>query len=335
MSKDVRLLTNLEGLQEYDVPWPRDWQARPPGLTAVLRVKNESRSLPWVLPGLFRTAKAVVLVDNQSTDGTPEVARRVAEECGASDRLTVTEYPFQVSRCGAEHLATPETSVHNLAYFYNWSFAHAKTRYSMKWDGDMVLTKEGEDTFADLAWQLETVEAVISMPRHPLFVESDRVAYLDVYMTNIEEYVYPMGADYRHVKAYEWEIRLVPPTAQKFRLPQGLCVELKYLDGDEFDHWAGQDLFGATDRTRRKLREWTVFHALRDGRLEDAPGVVRIEAPEGYGHVISYVTDVWLPQQKRPIIIPPSQRPSDVPTPGLADPTGPPLHSDSVLPDAE
>ena len=45
----------------------------------------------------------------------------------------------------------------------------------MKWDGDMVLTREGIDTFADLSWQLEAVEAVIAMPRHPLFVESDRV----------------------------------------------------------------------------------------------------------------------------------------------------------------
>ena len=83
--------------------------------------------------------------------------------------------------------------MHNLAYFYNWSFAHVQTAYSMKWDGDMVLTAEGVDTYADLAWQLENVEAVVSMPRHPLFVESDRVAYLDVYMINVEEYVFPMG----------------------------------------------------------------------------------------------------------------------------------------------
>lgn len=325
MPEKTRLLTNLEGLEEYEVHWPSDWQARTPGLTAVLRVRNEARSLPWVLPGLFRSTRAVVLVDNNSDDGTPDVARRVAAEHGASDRLLVTEYPFAVGRCGAEHLATPESSVHNLAYFYNWSFAHATTSYSMKWDGDMVLTKEGEDTFADLSWQLESVEAVISMPRHPLFVESDRVAYLDVYMTNIEEYVFPMGGEYRHVKGYEWEIRMVPPTAQRFRLPQGLCVELKYLDGDEFDHWTDQELFGASDRTMRKLREWTVFHALKEGRLEDAPGVVRIEAPDDHAHVISYITDVWLPQRRRPIIIPASERPSDVPTPGLATPTGPPL----------
>ena len=302
-------LTNLEELHDFDVAWPRDFRDQKPGVTAVLRVKNEARSLPWVLPPLFEAVQHVVVVDNQSDDGTPEVARRVAEESGAAERLTVTAYPFDVSRCGAEHLATPEASVHNLAYFYNWSFAHVDTAYSMKWDGDMVLTREGIETYAELSWQLESVEAVIAMPRHPLFVESDRVAYLDVWMINIEEYVFPMGEEYRHVKAYEWEMRMVPRQARRVRLPEGLCVELKYLDSDEFDHWVGPDAFGATPRTMRKLREWEVFHALREGRGDELEGVVRIEAPAEYDHVITYVTQSWLPRQARPIIVPPDQRP--------------------------
>ncbi|MBZ5739240.1 glycosyltransferase [Nocardioides mangrovi] len=307
MSSRFVTIDNDEQLDDYRVRWPREFRELAPGMTAVLRVRNEARSLPWVLPSLFRALQGVVLVDNQSTDGTADVARRVAAELGASDRLLVTDYPFQVSRCGAEHLATPEHSVHNLAYFYNWSFAHVQTAYSMKWDGDMVLTVEGENTFADLSWQLENVEAVVSMPRHPLFVESDRVAYLDRYMINMEEYIFPMGQAYRHVKAYEWEMRMVPKQAQRMRLPEGLCVELKYLDSDEFDHWDSQDLFGATPRTMRKLREWEVFHALREGRVLE--GVERIEAPASYDHVISYTTERWLPAQVRPITVPLDQRP--------------------------
>lgn len=312
------LLPNVEQLTEYAVSWPRDFTDLGSGLTAVLRVRNEAHNLPWVLPPLFRAVQRVVLVDNRSDDGTPEVAVRIAEQARAADRLLVTSYPFRVSRCGSEHLQTPERSVHNLAYFYNWSFAHVRTAYSMKWDGDMVLTAEGVDTFADLAWQLENVEAVVSMPRHPLFVESDRVAYLDVHMVNVEEYVFPMGEAYRHVKAYEWEMRMVPPHAQRMRLPEGLCVELKHLDGDEFSHWAGQDAFGATDRTMRKLREWQVFHALREGRPDDVDGVVRIEAPPEYAHVIDYVTGRWLPDRPRPITVPMAERGS----PGQPPPAG-------------
>jgi glycosyltransferase involved in cell wall biosynthesis len=325
MPDGFRRLTNLEGREDFEVSWPQDFHELQPGLTSVLRVKNEARSLPWVLPPLFRAVQQVVVVDNQSDDGTPDVARAVAAEVGAGDRLTVTEYPFDVSRCGAEHLGTPEDSVHNLAYFYNWSFGHVQTAYSMKWDGDMVLTAEGVDTFADLAWQLENVEAVIAMPRHPLFVESERVAWLDNYMVNIEDYVFPMGEEYRHVKAYEWELRMVPKGTRRVRLPQGLCVELKYLDSDEFDHWAGIDAFGATTRTMRKLREWEVFHALRDGRYDEVDGVVRIEAPPEFDHVISYTTQQWLPRQKRPIIVPVEDRPSDPPKPGQASPTPRPV----------
>ncbi len=309
MTKDYRLLRNLEGLHDFDVMWPNDFRKLTPGLTSVLRVKNEARSLPWVLPPLFQAVQHVVVVDNQSDDGTPGVAREVAARIGAEDRLTLTTYPFDVSRCGAEHLGTPEDSVHNLAYFYNWSFGHVNTAYSMKWDGDMVLTREGVETYADLAWQLENVEAVIAMPRHPLFVENDRVAYLDVYMINVEDYVFPMGHAYRHVKAYEWELRMVPPGTRRRPLPQGLCVELKYLDSDEFDHWDGVEAFGTTDRTLRKQREWEVFQALRDGRAEEVDGVVRIEAPPEYDHVITYVTDSWLPQQSRPITVPVEDRP--------------------------
>ena len=65
---DIR---NVEGLSDFDVHWR--WQDGPlaPGITAVLRVKNEAASLGWVLPPLLDAVREVVLVDNGSTDGTP------------------------------------------------------------------------------------------------------------------------------------------------------------------------------------------------------------------------------------------------------------------------
>ena len=136
--------TNLEGHTDYDITWP--W-TRPEGLragtTAVLRVKDEAPSLPFVLPPLLRACDHVLVVDNGSTDGTPEVVRETAERLGRTDKLTLTSYPFSVARAGAEHLAQHERSVHSLSYFYNWCFAQVTTRYSWKWDGDMVLTTEG------------------------------------------------------------------------------------------------------------------------------------------------------------------------------------------------
>jgi hypothetical protein len=293
-------IPSREGLAEYDVTWP--WRRAPlePGLTAVFRVRNEARNLPWVLPPMFEAAQHIVLVDNQSDDGTPEVSKQVAAEVGASDRFTVASYPFDVARCGPEHLATPADSVHSLTHFYNWSFSHVRTSYSMKWDGDMVLTSEGVAMISDLSWQLERTGAIVLVPRHPLNIESDRVAYLDLGMRGREPWIYPMGPEYTFLKAFDWEVRDFPEeTVERIHLPEGMCVELKWLDSDEFAHWTDVTAFD-TARTPRKKREYEVFTACRDGRWSLVPGVVRIESPAGV-HVVDYVTETWLASAPRPL----------------------------------
>src|SRR5688500_15952049 len=155
-------LVNREGQDEFNVQW-HDPEPKLGTFTTVLRVKNEAQSLPWVLPGLLRVSDHMVLVDNGSDDGTPDIAKQVAEQENVADKLDVFEYPFSVARCGPEHLSVPANSVHSLTYFYNWAFSHVKTRYCLKWDGDMVLTKDGEAYFQQLRWQLEGVDAIVQV----------------------------------------------------------------------------------------------------------------------------------------------------------------------------
>jgi len=293
------MIGNREGLPEYDVRWAWEQGSLKPGLTAVLRVKNEARNLPWVLPPMFDAVQKVVLVDNQSTDGTPEVAESVAAACGAADRLTVASYPFDVARCGPEHLHTPGDSVHSLTHFYNWSFSFVDTTLSMKWDGDMVLTSEGVATLADMSWQLEGAEAIVLIPRHPVTVESESVAYVDLGMKFREPWIYPMGPHFQFLKAFEWELRDFPESTYRLHLPEGLCIELKWLDADEFGHWSSTGAF-ANARTPRKLREWEVDQAIRNGTWTSIDGVHRIEAPSGV-HVVDFITETWLPRRERPL----------------------------------
>ena len=264
----------------------------------MLRVKNEAPSLPFVLPPLLRACDFVLLVDNGSDDGTPDVARETAAKAGHADRLTVTSYPFSVARAGAEHLAVHELSVHSLSYFYNWCFAQVTTRYSWKWDGDMVLTTEGEVSLGDLGWQVGDVQAVVRVPRHGLYLESESKGYLDLGWRNAEEWGFPIGPDFVYSKAFEWEIRTTPVDARSIALPHGLCVELKYLDGEEFAHWTDPASFATSWRNRRKRREWEVFHALKEGRV--LPGVHEIDAPPGV-HIVDHVTHDWLPHAPRPL----------------------------------
>ena len=226
---------NLEGHADFNLRW--GWEDGPlsPGLTAIVRVRNEARALPWTLPPLLRAVDRVTLVDNGSTDGTARVAREIAPE------VEVVSYPFAVARCGAEHLSTPETSVHSLAYFYNWSFAHARTGYALKWDGDMVLSDLAVQALRDLAWQLEAAELVVRVPRLGLYVASDRLAYVDTALRNCEPWAWPNRPGYRFAKALEWELPMFPAGIETVTLPEFSCVELKFLDGDEFGGGRARD----------------------------------------------------------------------------------------------
>nr|WP_221634532.1 hypothetical protein [Nocardioides luti] len=293
------MIRNVEGLPGLDVDWPWAHEAPQPGITAVLRLRDEARNLPWVLPPLFRALDRIVVVDNQSTDGTAEVARQLAETHGFAG-LEVLDYPYAVSRCGPEHLATPGDSVHSLTHFYNWSFSQVRTRYSLKWDGDMVLTPEGIAVLADTLWQLESADTLVAFQHLPLYVESDRVGYFDAGLRNAEPWIHPQGPDYVYVKGFDWEIRTAPDDVRRMVLPQGVCFELKWLDSDEFAHWSTSE---ETDlvRSPRKVRENLVFTALQEGRFADLEGVHRIEAPEGV-HVVDHVAQVWLPAQPRPLV---------------------------------
>ena len=274
---------NLEDRTDFAVKWrePTDGM-----LGAVLRVKNEAESLPWALPGILRVADRVIVVDNGSTDGTQEIARRVAEEHGA-EHFELIEYPFDVSRCGPEHLATPPESVHSLTYFYNWAFSKAATRYWWKWDGDMVLTVEGERSFEELKWQLEAVDAIVTVPRYPVYIESADVAYLDTQIVNREPWAWPNSKTSYFVKSFEWELPMWADGLRMLRMPEWTCFELKWIGSDEFQHWSQTDFTGVR-RTRRKAREWEVFHAVSEGRVPAE--VIRVESP-GDKHVIELLRE--------------------------------------------
>ena len=64
-----------------------------PPVAVIVPARNEAGTLPATLPALLRQEYpgplAVFLVDDSSEDGTAQVARAVAEETGAADRLTV------------------------------------------------------------------------------------------------------------------------------------------------------------------------------------------------------------------------------------------------------
>lgn len=285
-----RRLRNLEGLTDLERDW--QWHEGPTSSIAmVMRIKNEAANLPFVLPPLFRVVDQVVVIDNQSTDGSGELVVELAERAGASERLVYDRYPVDVSRCGSEHRMTPPTSVRSLTYYYNWSFSHATTRYASKWDGDMVLTVAGELLMTSLAWRLEGLDATASFSLYALWVVSDDLAYLDIALDNHEIRVWPNRRGVEFVKARDYE------TIRSMRLPRmhigpGYCFEIKRVNEDEFDQWTHPDDFNTVDGdVPKKPHEWAVANALAAGSVPDQ--MVRIDAEPGE-HVIDTVRQLPL-----------------------------------------
>ncbi len=88
-----------------------------------------------------------------------------------------------------------------------------------------------------------------------------------------------------------WDFNL-----QTLELPDWGCVELKFLDDDEFGHWTDTE-FERSSRQKRKQREFEVFKALQGG-AEPPKDVVKIVAPEGES-VVEHIRTVWLRNRAR------------------------------------
>ena len=81
---------------------------------SVLHVKDEARSLP----SSSRTAQIgepVLIIDDGSSDGAPDVSVTSPLELGAPFAWTVVTYPS--CHTGTDHLDAPADSVHSLTYF--------------------------------------------------------------------------------------------------------------------------------------------------------------------------------------------------------------------------
>jgi hopene-associated glycosyltransferase HpnB len=68
-----------------------------PAVCVIVPARNEAEVLPKTLPALLRQSYPgrfrVVVVDDNSDDGTAEVGRRIGRELGASEQLTVVQAP--------------------------------------------------------------------------------------------------------------------------------------------------------------------------------------------------------------------------------------------------
>ncbi len=105
--------------------------SRKPGISALMRVKNEARWIETTIRSLAPFVEQFSIVDNGSDDGTPDIVRRVCDELGV-------EYVLEI---------LPTTDFGEVC---DRALANTTRRWVLRWDGDMIACTTGEMTLAKL-----------------------------------------------------------------------------------------------------------------------------------------------------------------------------------------
>jgi hypothetical protein len=114
-------------------------------ISAMVRVKNEEEFLFAAVSSIVEHVSEVLIIDNLSTDRTPEVIAELQR--AFPSRIRTERYPHEVRRVGRENWELASTPAHrhspNLSStYYNWALARCRHPFVLKWDGDMIARPE-------------------------------------------------------------------------------------------------------------------------------------------------------------------------------------------------
>ena len=128
------MFKNIEGLQDYNIVMP---ETRPPGLSAMIRVKDEAEYLERSVESIINWMDEVVIcLQGEQSDRSSIIAETLANKY--PDKIMVYCYPFNSFPNGPGHDKQKLNSAYERAYFYNWCLSKTTRQYVCKWDGDMI-----------------------------------------------------------------------------------------------------------------------------------------------------------------------------------------------------
>lgn len=238
---------------------------RKKGVSALLRIKNEAEKIGYCLKSILGVFDEIILVDNGSEDETMDVVREVKKLEDDRDQIKIYSYPFKVARCGEEHFNTPEDSVHNLAYFYNWGLSQCSYKYVCKWDGDMVLRKESRSPFKRFLQDIQKGKKKCwSLKGQTIYRDNKFNFYQAKEEINYQIMIFPNEHTTRFYKIDLYEALQSRPKRPTEIFKGITFYELKYVTEDEFSHWSSKNFV-----TPRKVMEWGNYKLIKSGKIDD------------------------------------------------------------------
>lgn len=211
-----------------------DWEIRPPekrlpGLSAMIRVKNEAE---WCCCSLESVASwcddIVIALQGEQTDGTDKLIYE-----WAGNKECVYEYPFDSWPNGPGHDQHPTGSVYERAYFYNWTLAKTKCTHVVKWDLDMVAMDDaGEKIRAAMeSHDFVRFEGAEIVERDPLRVSREHPT------ANIETRVFPADRCRFVTGQYCEALEGQPSRDEQYTIPGPMYLHFKWCKRDFAQAW--------------------------------------------------------------------------------------------------
>jgi hypothetical protein len=225
----------------------------------MMRVKNEETFLRASVESILPLVDEVVIIDNNSTDATPRIARELARLHPKNVR--VFHYSHAVAKVGSENQSLASTasgrnSPRLLANYYNWCVRQCRMNYVLKWDGDMVAAPPLARHLAHFRNSPHLVMRFFGANLHPdrchlvgasAALQQEIQAGMSNSMTienwtspysDLEPWLFPrLLAEHR--PDYWWCERLHTPwIARSISVEECCFLHLKYCKPDPYEHWS-------------------------------------------------------------------------------------------------
>ena len=218
------------------------------GITAMVRVKNEEKNIVRSIESILPYFDEILVVDNASTDRTKELVMDLAKKSHSHSVIRVLSYPFAVARCGSEHAQTSQSSVHSLAFYYNWCLSQCETSHVVKWDADMILINDlvVRIMFQDFLRSLmtENPRALGAFLVQTVYLDCNGEAFTTSDEIHREVRSFPNEPRIYYEKGKDWEILHHPRFRKIVNSNRVFAYELKDTREPEFDHWATNSFTG-------------------------------------------------------------------------------------------
>lgn len=133
---------------------------RPVGVSGLLRVKNDAEFLSDCIDSCINALDELIICYQDCTDNAPEIIRKKQQQY--PDKIKVYYYapPVLCHDLSEEErkyaFSLPDTSIHKLCNYYNYTLSKATYRYAMKIDSDQVYFAEKLKRVCD-AYRAESI----------------------------------------------------------------------------------------------------------------------------------------------------------------------------------